>query len=237
MQKTLLTLLTLLSMTVLNSCGTKDTSSSESPSWLFVLNFSSARVHQEDKTLTLQLNGPITEFSDRPQRLIETIESYDLAQLWQPDLWDDENDASFATVAPNAVLTLPNQNALYVLTLTSARSGDHTITFTFTQEVYVVEQSTPPELMPAGSLFIDASKRAGGSTRNGRDSVGRRLGVKAFGGQRVVAGDIIVRQRGTKFQPGENVGMGRDHRLFAKESGVVQFHKKEDRTNRVSIHP
>ncbi len=69
-----------------------------------------------------------------------------------------------------------------------------------------------------------AHKKAGGSSRNGRDSVGRRLGVKKFGGQDVVAGNIIIRQRGTKTYPGENVGMGKDHTLFALTDGRVRFH-------------
>jgi large subunit ribosomal protein L27 len=68
-----------------------------------------------------------------------------------------------------------------------------------------------------------AHKKAGGSTRNGRDSESKRLGVKRFGGQDVVAGNILVRQRGTHFHPGVNVGCGRDHTLFAKADGVVQF--------------
>lgn len=68
-----------------------------------------------------------------------------------------------------------------------------------------------------------AHKKAGGSSRNGRDSAGRRLGVKKFGGQEVIAGNIIVRQRGTKFYPGENVGMGKDHTLFALSDGRVSF--------------
>ena len=69
-----------------------------------------------------------------------------------------------------------------------------------------------------------AHKKAGGSSRNGRDSAGRRLGVKKFGSQSVVAGNIIVRQRGTKFYPGTNVGMGKDHTLFALTDGQVRFH-------------
>ncbi len=69
-----------------------------------------------------------------------------------------------------------------------------------------------------------AHKKAGGSSRNGRDSAGRRLGVKKFGGQDVVGGNILVRQRGTKFYPGTNVGMGKDHTLFALGNGVVRFH-------------
>jgi len=69
-----------------------------------------------------------------------------------------------------------------------------------------------------------AHKKAGGSSRNGRDSVGRRLGVKKFGGEAVVGGNILVRQRGTKFYPGSNVGMGRDHTLFALTEGQVRFH-------------
>ena len=68
-----------------------------------------------------------------------------------------------------------------------------------------------------------AHKKAGGSTRNGRDSESKRLGLKKFGGQAVQAGNIIVRQRGTKFHPGENVGCGRDHTLFATADGVVTF--------------
>ena len=71
-----------------------------------------------------------------------------------------------------------------------------------------------------------AHKKAGGSSRNGRDSAGRRLGVKKFGGETVLSGNIIVRQRGTKFHPGENVGMGRDHTLFALTTGSVNFKKK-----------
>ncbi len=71
-----------------------------------------------------------------------------------------------------------------------------------------------------------AHKKAGGSTRNGRDSVSKRLGVKCFGGQQVVAGNIIVRQRGTHFHAGENVGCGRDHTLFAKADGKVVFEVK-----------
>jgi large subunit ribosomal protein L27 len=68
-----------------------------------------------------------------------------------------------------------------------------------------------------------AHKKGGGTSRNGRDSNAQRLGIKSFGGQQVLAGAIIVRQRGTHFYPGDNVGMGRDHTLFAKASGLVTF--------------
>lgn len=71
-----------------------------------------------------------------------------------------------------------------------------------------------------------AHKKAGGSTNNGRDSESKRLGVKLYGGQEVIAGNIIVRQRGTRFHPGENVGCGKDHTLFAKSNGVVKFATK-----------
>jgi large subunit ribosomal protein L27 len=71
-----------------------------------------------------------------------------------------------------------------------------------------------------------AHKKAGGSSKNGRDSESKRLGVKVFGGQTVVPGNIIVRQRGTRFHPGVNVGIGRDHTLFAKIGGQVKFEKK-----------
>ena len=82
-----------------------------------------------------------------------------------------------------------------------------------------------------------ATKKAGGSSRNGRDSAGRRLGVKKYGGQLVVPGNIIVRQRGTKIFPGENVGMGKDHSIFSIVKGKVKFKKsKSDRTY-VSVKP
>ncbi len=71
-----------------------------------------------------------------------------------------------------------------------------------------------------------AHKKAGGSTRNGRDSESKRLGVKRFGGEDVIAGNIILRQRGTRYHAGANVGMGRDHTLFAKSAGTVQFQRK-----------
>ena len=71
-----------------------------------------------------------------------------------------------------------------------------------------------------------AHKKAGGSSRNGRDSDGRRLGVKRFGGQMVLSGNILVRQRGTKFYPGQNVGIGVDHTLFATMDGIVKFAEK-----------
>ena len=70
-----------------------------------------------------------------------------------------------------------------------------------------------------------AHKKAGGSSRNGRDSAGRRLGVKLYGGQDATPGNIIIRQRGTKYWPGNGVGMGKDHTIFATEAGSVKFHK------------
>ena len=70
-----------------------------------------------------------------------------------------------------------------------------------------------------------AHKKAGGSSRNGRDSAGRRLGVKKFGGENVISGNIIVRQRGTKWWPGNNVGIGKDHTIYATSDGKVRFHK------------
>ena len=82
-----------------------------------------------------------------------------------------------------------------------------------------------------------AHKKAGGSSRNGRDSAGRRLGVKKFGGESVIAGNIIVRQRGTKFHPGMNVGMGKDHTLYSKISGKVSFKQKKNRRTYVNIDP
>ncbi|MDQ7017927.1 MAG: 50S ribosomal protein L27 [Robiginitomaculum sp.] len=82
-----------------------------------------------------------------------------------------------------------------------------------------------------------AHKKAGGSSRNGRDSAGRRLGVKKFGGENVIAGNIIIRQRGTKVYPGDNVGMGKDHTLFALEEGKVQFTRKKNDRSYVSVVP
>ena len=74
-----------------------------------------------------------------------------------------------------------------------------------------------------------AHKKAGGSSRNGRDSDGKRLGVKRFGGQAVLAGNIIIRQRGTQFYPGDGVGMGKDHTLFALVDGTVEFKMQRNR--------
>jgi len=82
-----------------------------------------------------------------------------------------------------------------------------------------------------------AHKKAGGSSRNGRDSEGRRLGVKKYGGEHVIPGDIIIRQRGTKTHPGENVGLGKDHTIFAKIEGQVRFHKGKLGRSYVSVSP
>ena len=82
-----------------------------------------------------------------------------------------------------------------------------------------------------------AHKKSGGSSRNGRDSAGQRLGVKKFGGEKVLAGNILVRQRGTKFWPGVNVGLGRDHTLFATITGAVKFTTKRDDRCYVNIEP
>ena len=82
-----------------------------------------------------------------------------------------------------------------------------------------------------------AHKKSGGSSRNGRDSAGRRLGVKKFGGEAINAGSIIVRQRGTKWHPGLNVGMGKDHTLFAKATGTVSFKHSSNGRTFVSVKP
>lgn len=82
-----------------------------------------------------------------------------------------------------------------------------------------------------------AHKKAGGSSRNGRDSAGRRLGVKLYGGQEAISGNIIIRQRGTKFWPGEGVGLGKDHTIFAVTDGAVKFHKGLKGRTFVSVLP
>ncbi len=82
-----------------------------------------------------------------------------------------------------------------------------------------------------------AHKKAGGSSRNGRDSIGKRLGVKKFGGERVIPGNIIIRQRGTKWHPGNGVGMGKDHTIFALVEGTVKFHKGRGGRSFVSVVP
>jgi large subunit ribosomal protein L27 len=82
-----------------------------------------------------------------------------------------------------------------------------------------------------------AQKKAGGSSRNGRDSAGQRLGVKKFGGENINAGGIIVRQRGTQFHPGKNVGMGKDHTLFALVAGTVAFARKAQGKTFVQVNP
>ncbi len=82
-----------------------------------------------------------------------------------------------------------------------------------------------------------AHKKAGGSSRNGRDSAGRRLGVKKYGGELVIPGNIVIRQRGTQFHPGDNVGMGKDHTIFAKIEGHVNFRQKAGGRTYVSVEP
>lgn len=82
-----------------------------------------------------------------------------------------------------------------------------------------------------------AHKKAGGSSRNGRDSAGQRRGVKKYGGETVRAGNIIVRQLGTHFHPGNNVGMGRDYTLFALTDGVVTFEQKDKTRQKISVYP
>ncbi len=82
-----------------------------------------------------------------------------------------------------------------------------------------------------------AHKKAGGSSRNGRDSAGRRLGVKKYGGEHVISGNIIIRQRGTKWHPGDNVGMGKDHTIFSVITGNVKFNKKAGGRTYVSVIP
>jgi len=81
-----------------------------------------------------------------------------------------------------------------------------------------------------------AHKKAGGSSRNGRDSAGQRLGVKRFSGQSVLAGSILVRQRGTRIHPGENVGVGKDYTLFARIAGIVKYEKKGKDKKQVSVY-
>ncbi len=82
-----------------------------------------------------------------------------------------------------------------------------------------------------------AHKKGQGSTQNNRDSAGRRLGVKKFGGEKVVAGNIIIRQRGTKVHPGKNVGIGKDHTIYALVDGVVKFERKDKKRQQVSVIP
>lgn len=82
-----------------------------------------------------------------------------------------------------------------------------------------------------------AQKKAGGSSKNGRDSIGRRLGVKKYGGETVLSGNIIIRQRGTEFFPGDNVGMGKDHTLFAMAPGQVKFLTKAKNRTYVNVIP
>lgn len=83
-----------------------------------------------------------------------------------------------------------------------------------------------------------ATKKAGGSSRNGRDSAGRRLGVKKYGGEKVIPGNIILRQRGTKWHPGDNVGLGKDHTIFSKIEGIVKFVKTSHKGRTyVSVEP
>ncbi len=81
-----------------------------------------------------------------------------------------------------------------------------------------------------------AHKKAGGSSRNGRDSVGQRYGIKRFGGQKVLAGNILVRQKGTKIHPGDNVGLGKDYTIYAKIDGIVTYERLGKLKKKVSVH-
>eukprot|EP00244_Chara_vulgaris_P009894 TRINITY_DN434_c0_g1_i10.p1 TRINITY_DN434_c0_g1~~TRINITY_DN434_c0_g1_i10.p1 ORF type:complete len:206 (-),score=34.40 TRINITY_DN434_c0_g1_i10:427-1002(-) len=95
--------------------------------------------------------------------------------------------------------------------------------------------SCPPCHMP---LQIESAHKKGtGSTKNGRDSAGKRLGVKIYGGQEAIAGNIIIRQRGTKFHPGNNVGLGRDYTIFSLIDGVVKFEQYDKKRKQVSVYP
>ena len=82
-----------------------------------------------------------------------------------------------------------------------------------------------------------AHKKAGGSTRNGRDSISKRLGVKKYGGERVKPGNIIIRQRGTKYHPGANVGIGKDYTIYALIDGIVKFERLDKKRKKVSVYP
>lgn len=82
-----------------------------------------------------------------------------------------------------------------------------------------------------------AHKKAAGSSRNGRDSAGKRLGIKRYGGEQVTSGSILVRQRGTTFHPGNNVGCGKDYTLFALVDGVVKFERKDKKRQKISVYP
>ena len=82
-----------------------------------------------------------------------------------------------------------------------------------------------------------ATKKAGGSSKNGRDSAGRRLGIKKYGGEQVIPGNIIARQRGTKWHPGDNVGLGKDHTIFSLVDGIVRFGKKKNGRTFISVDP
>jgi large subunit ribosomal protein L27 len=88
-------------------------------------------------------------------------------------------------------------------------------------------------MAPLNTQVRHATKKGGGSTKNGRDSIGRRLGVKKFGGESVIAGNIIIRQRGTKYRPGDGVGLGKDHTIFALEEGWVSFTYNKERKQQV----
>ena len=106
-----------------------------------------------------------------------------------------------------------------------------------TKTAFVVEKDRDhlANVATTGSLFVDAHKKAFGSNRNGRDSAGKRLGVKKFVSEKVKAGEILVRQRGIKLHPGNNVGMGKDHTLFALKEGKVLFKKKASGKKFVSV--
>ena len=108
----------------------------------------------------------------------------------------------------------------------------------YAASVMVMKPSNVLENTAAGGITrrTMATKKAGGSTSNGRDSIGRRLGVKLYHGQQAKAGNILIRQRGQKFRAGDNVGMGKDHTLFAKQDGLVQMSRLPTNKKRTVVH-
>jgi large subunit ribosomal protein L27 len=201
------------------------------PEWLYSLNFEHGECIQKEGKLFLNLNNIINpiQFTDRPSRLWNPINCNDLEKLWF--IPDNLESTNFSTDNPNASIRI-GKNIHIVKLINCYQNELSNLIF----EIEMLSNEIIPKGFSDGNLSIDAHKKAGGSSRNGRDSESKRLGVKKFGGQAVIPGNILVRQRGTKFHPGENVGVGKDHTLFAVIDGKVQFTKKKGRTF-VSINP
>ncbi|VVU94755.1 Ribosomal L27 protein [seawater metagenome] len=187
------------------------------PEWLYSLSFDFGKHYEKENKLFIELQNVtnLIQFTNRPDRLWNPINLNDLIELWL----DTKDFNNFWTDNPNASLIFDDQN--HIIKLINCLMENNKLIF----EIEMISDKLIPKIFQQCSINIDAHKKAGGSSRNGRDSRGRRLSVKKYGGQSVIPGNIILRRRGINFRPGENVGRGTDHSIFATINGKVEFNE------------